>query len=127
MVLILKKGYKQLDDLNRNIYKKFIINFFNALGLESRTTLIPKGIYFVKDITYLAKKSLDDDYFVVTGGVIIAFHRNGLKSILHKWVDEKYKHLEIKEKEVTMYLRFEYEHKGRKEWVHVIDGGKSWY
>ncbi|EOD01440.1 hypothetical protein [Caldisalinibacter kiritimatiensis] len=121
------EGYKQLDDLNKKIYKKFIINFFNGLGLESRADLVPKGIYFVEDIQYLAKEKPEVEYFVVIGGTIMAFNRNGRKSLLYKWEDENYKHLEAKEEEVTTYLRFEYEHKSKKEWVHVIDGGKSWY
>lgn len=39
-------GYNRLDDLSRNVYEKFIVNIFNAWGLESRSTLVPKGIYF---------------------------------------------------------------------------------
>jgi len=50
-------GYKRLDDLDKQLYKKFIVNIFNGLGLESRATLVPKGIYFVEDIDYLAKEN----------------------------------------------------------------------
>jgi hypothetical protein len=120
-------GYNRLDDLNRAIYEKFIINIFNAFGLESRATLIPKGIYWVEDIQYLVKENLEDDYFIVGGGIVKSIDRNGLKSVLRTWSDEDYKHLEIKENEAKTYLRFEYEHEGRKEWLHVIKEGKEWY
>jgi len=50
------RGYNRLDDLNRVIYEKFIVNLFNGLGLESRATMIPEGIYYVEDIGYLAKE-----------------------------------------------------------------------
>jgi hypothetical protein len=59
--------------------------------------------------------------------MVLAIDRNGLKSVLHKWQDEDYKHLEIKESEAKRYLRFEYKHQGRDEWLHVIKDGKEWY
>lgn len=127
------EGYNRLDDLNRQIYENFIINIFNAFGLESRATLVPKAIYYVEDIQYLVKENPEDDYFTVAGGIVYAIDRSGLKTVLREWKDEDYKHLEIKESESTNYLRFEYEHGNyedgtpRKEWLHVIKEGKEWY
>jgi hypothetical protein len=120
-------GYNRLDDINRSIYEKFIVNIFNAFGLESRSTLIPKGIYFVEQTDLLAKENPEDDYYIVVGGVVMAIDRSGLKSVLYKWEDEDDKHLEVKESESTQYLRFEYAHQGRREWLHVIKDGKEWY
>jgi hypothetical protein len=121
-------GYSQLDDLNRQIYEGFIINIFNVFGLESRGTLVPKGIYFVEDIQYLVKEKPEDDFYIVAGGIVKAIDRNGLKSVLHTWEDEDYKHLKIDKREAGKnYLRFEYEHKGRSEWLHVVKDGKVWY
>lgn len=57
----------------------------------------------------------------------MAVDRSGLKTVLHKWEDEDYKHLEVKESEASQYLRFEYEHQERNEWLHVIKEGKEWY
>lgn len=120
-------GYNRLDDLNRSIYQKFIVNIFNAWGLESRSTLIPKGIYYVEDIEYLVKEHPDDDHLLVVGGVVKTVDRSGIKSILHTWEDEDYKQLAIIESKPKYYLRFEYEHDGRDEWLHVIKEGKDWY
>lgn len=126
-------GYNRLDDLNRSIYEKFILNIFNAFGLESRSKLIPKGIYLVEEIQHLVKENPEDDYYIVSGGVIWAIDRSGLKTILHKWEDQDYKGLEIKESEAKQYLRFEYEHgtyddgTTREEWLHVIKEGSQWY
>lgn len=119
-------GYNRLDDIHRQVYDKFIVNIFNAFGLESRATLIPKGIYYVEDIQYLVKENPEDDHYLVVGGIIYAIDRNGLKSVLHTWKDEEYTHLEIVESEEKNYLRFEYEHDGRSEWLHVTNE-KSWY
>lgn len=121
------EGYNRLDDLSRAIYEKFIINIFNVFGLESRANLIPKGIYFVEEIEHLSKEGPGEDYFIIVGGAINVIDRNGMKSVHHTWSDEDYKHLEIQENETRTYLRFEYEHDGRKEWLHVINDGKEWY
>lgn len=120
-------GYNRLDDLNRAIYSKFILRFFNVWGLENRVTLVPKGIYLVEDIQYLVKENQEDDYFIISGGVVNAIDRNGMKSVHHSWSDEDYNHLEIKESEATTYLRFEYEINNKKDWLHVIKDGKEWY
>lgn len=120
-------GYNMLDDFNRDIYRKFVINIYNAWGLESRSTLIPKGIYYVEQVKYLGKENINDDYFVVTSGVVMAIDRSSLKTVLHKWEDEDYKHLEVEEIEIKNYLRFEYEHQGCSEWLHVIKRGNEWY
>lgn len=127
------EGYNRLDDLNKQIYEKFIINIFNAMGLESRAELVPEGIYYVEDIAYLVKSNPEEDYFTVAGGVVYAIDRSGFKTVLRKWIDEDYKHLEITESETRNYLRFEYEHGSyedgtpRKEWLHVTENGTQWY
>lgn len=59
--------YNRLDDINRVISERFIVNFYNGLGLESRDSLVPEGIFFIESITYLIK--VEDDYFMVADGI----------------------------------------------------------
>lgn len=119
-------GYSRLDDLNKHLYEKFIVNLFNGLGLESRATMFPKGIYFVEDIDYLAKENPEDDFFLIVGGLVKVIDKNGLKTVLRSWNDEDYKDLEATESEAKTYLRFEYENHDRAEWLHVTDE-YTWY
>lgn len=119
-------GYNRLDDINRVVYEKFIVNFFNVWGLESRTTLVPKGIYYVEETQYLAKENQEDDYYIVVGGIANIIDRNGFKSVLKTWEDKDYKHLKVEETESKTYLRFEYEHEDYKKWLHVIKE-EEWY
>ncbi len=118
-------GYNRLDDLNRRLYEKFIVNIFNAWGLESRATLIPKGIYFVEEISYAVKQE-DSDGFLEVAGTVNIIDKNGIKTVLHSWEDEDYKHLEQAKTYSKTYLRFEYEHQGHDEWLHVLNE-KEWY
>lgn len=119
-------GYNRLDDLNRQLYEKFIINFFNAQGLESRAGITVKGIFFVEDYELLVKENPADDYFNVAGGVVLAIDRNGMKTIHKTWYDENYAHLKTEEDKHKMYLRFEYEHYGSPTWLHVVSPDE-WY
>lgn len=120
------KGYDSLDDVNKLLYEKFIVNFMNAQGLESRATLIPKGIYYVEEKAYLVKENPEDEFFTYAGAIVKMIDREGKKKLLHKWIHKDYKHLDITEGEPSRYLRIEYKHQGRNEWLHVKNE-KSWY
>lgn len=125
-------GYSGLDELNKKLYEQFIVNYFNGQGLESRATMIPKGIYFVEDVDVLAKENPEDDYYTVIGGRVVVIDRNGMRTVHRTWQDEDYAHLveefpeAITEGKPKQYLRFEYEHQDRKEWQHVISP-TQWY
>src|SRR5665648_860906 len=97
----------------------------HGLDLDSRMTMIPKGIYFVEDFDY-AVENPGDDYLTVAGGLVIAIDKNGLKTVHRSWKDDDYTHLEMIEGKTKTYLRFEYEHNEREEWLHVTDP-KTWY
>lgn len=125
-------GYNKLDDLNKVIYERFIINFFNGQGLDYRD-IVPKGIYFVEDITKLAKDNPadpSDKFYSSAGSIIKAIDKNGVKTVLHSHKYKDYQDLEnfedLEETAIT-YLRFEYEHQGRAEWLHIVNDGKEWY
>lgn len=64
------------------------------------------------DIEYLVKEDLNDDYFMVVGGIVNVMDRQEFKYIHETRRDEEYAHLEIKESEAQTYIRFEYEHEG---------------
>ena len=120
------KGYARLDDVNRKLYEKFIVNFFNAWGLEARASITLRGIYFVEEVEYLAKVEGDDYLCDALGGIIYQLDRNGMKSILYQWDGEdEPKGREVIE-ETKQYLRFEYIMDGREGWLHVLSES-SWY
>lgn len=120
-------GYSRLDELNQTLYRKFIVNKFNACGLEYRATITPKGIYFVEDTEYIAKEHPDDDYYVAVEGLIKAIDKNGLMSIHRQWTNDNYSHLRPVESKTKKYLRFEYEHHdGTPAWLHVLSD-TEWY
>lgn len=118
-------GYDRLDDLNKAVYEKFIINFFNGQGLDYRD-IVPKGIYFVEEVNFLVKENPTDNYYTVAGGKVLIIDKNGLKTVHEYWLHNDYKDLEVTEGKPNIYLRFEYKHQGVSEWLHVINE-KKWY
>lgn len=60
-------GYDNLDDTNKATFEEFIVHLFNYWGLETRATLIPKGIYLIGDVQYLVEQNPKDDYYIVCG------------------------------------------------------------
>lgn len=122
-------GYNELDDSNKKIYEKFIVNFFNGLGLDSRSEVVPKGIYWVKNMQHRLK----EDPEIISGEVILVIKKDGLMKIHRVWMDKDYTECETIELEsdTSVYLRFEYEYgiRGdgtpRKEWLRVTKEGES--
>lgn len=123
-------GYEKLDDLNKAIYKRFIVNFFNGQGLDYRN-IVPKGIYFVEETEYLVKEphidGYGDEYFDYAGEKIVAINKDGSVTI-HKYsLDKKYEGVELITQKPRYYLRIEYTQNGKAEWLHIINDGKEWY
>lgn len=44
------RGYKNLSEQNKNLYKKFLYNFINVWGLETRATIKPLNIKLIKTV-----------------------------------------------------------------------------
>ena len=118
-------GYGRLDDLNKHLYEKFIVNFFNACGLELRAQYVPKGIYYVEEVEELVKDP-QDDFYTVVGSHVYAIDKNGMKSVLHSDRSENYKDSDVVLEPPKNYLRFEYKLRGQDTWQHVISE-TEWY
>ena len=122
------KGYGSLDDINKLLYKKFIINYYNAFGLDTRATLIPMAIYYVEDTAFYIIEKEDDgqEIRVLAGGLVKVIDRDGKKRVLTEWQDQDYEGIQKESGPCEYYLRFEYKIHGRREWMHVR-GEKSWH
>lgn len=125
------KGYENLTEKNKVLFKSFIVNFLNAWGLEARSTIFPTSINYVLDVEYLGKENEKDDYYVVLGNDVIImgvvegdFLCTG--EHLKNYKSEDYKHLECIETNKKYYLRFDYEIYDKADWQHVIKPAE-WY
>lgn len=119
------EGYDTLTDENKNLYKKFILNFFNGWGLEARNTLKPISFNEVEDIEYMGKEDPEDEELITLIHEIYVIKNDGSKELLKVW-EEKQDKIEIKEIIKNKYVRFEYEIYGKKEWLHILNENE-WY
>lgn len=117
-------GYSSLAEHHKSIFDSFIINFYNAQGLESRDGFIPISINYVLDEESLGKIKESDDHYIPLGGRITAIFGNEQPKVLNNWKDRKYKHLHCIQTEKKYYLRFEYRNSRSKEWQHVISASE---
>ena len=119
-------GYSNLSTEHRTLFDFFIINFYNAWGLEARARLVPISVNFVLDEEYLGKENESDDCYIPLGGKLTAIYDGGKTKVIRCWKDKIYKHLSCTCTEKQNYLRFEYRNGKSKAWQHVISATK-WY
>ncbi len=119
------EGYDTLTDENKNLYKKFILNFFNGWGLEARSTIKPISFNEVEEFEHIGQENSDDGYVTTLLHEIYVIRNDGSKELFKVWENKEDK-LEIKDTIKNRYLRFEYEIYGRKEWLHILNENE-WY
>lgn len=125
------EGYKNLTEENKELFKSFIVNFFNSWGLEARSTIFPISIHYVYDITRTGKENNNDDVCVTLSNkvLILKSSEDGFvysEVLLKNYVNEEYKHLLCLGTYEKKYLRFSYAIYNREEWQHVISP-TEWY
>lgn len=128
------EGFENLSDEHKELFTKFLINFYNMHGVDSKLCLMPISIHFVHELRTLVKDNIDNEYWdwFSTKVFIIDKDSNELKLFKHN----KEKELQyLKNTDATFkntrnyYLRFDYNWTGKKivkEWLHVIDPN-TWY
>lgn len=120
------QGYGTLTRENKNIYKHFIINFFNSWDLDTRKTIKPLSINDVEEIKYLGNADPDDpEYFTILIHELYVIKNDSTKELL-KRLEYKENSMKIKDTVKDRYLRFEYEIHGIQEWIHVLND-EDWY
>lgn len=126
-------GYKYLKEEDKNVFEKFIVNFYNAHGINRRMTMIPKGIYRVENVEYLVFDKEDKNFIVDSKTEVYELRNNGERILLRTYVSDGFNESDVREVEKEQYLRYEYDegyvkdNNDRCDWLHVIDEGKQWY
>lgn len=120
------KGFDELGDIQKKIFKGFILNFFNGCGLDLRATFEPVAVDFVHETSYYYVGDDGDNYdagekreiILKNGELILESHR--------KVDEEELEGKEVKHFEPQDYLRFKYYERGNKyseddyvSWLHV--------
>lgn len=103
------EGFELLSEENKRVYEQFIVQFFNAWGMEAKSTIVPCKIVYIKE----SCTSID------TG--------ENKREIVYAEHDQSYEEgLSDLIKKQIYYLRFEFELKGKRDWLHVEADGTWW-
>ena len=121
------QGYDELLQKHKTIFDSFILNIYNAQGIERRATLLPNSFNFVVSEQSLGKENSSDNYYIPLGTTITAVYADeNDNKVLKKYKDKKYKYIPCTQIEKETYLCFEYQINGHEEWMHVLSGEK-WF
>ena len=125
------QGYNNLSGVDQETFKGFIVNFFNANGMDKRMGLEPKSINFVNKTTYSVSRPADENHEAPYQEVVCEEYKiilpNGKmkqfkKHVYYKEIDPKY----WMRADNKQFLRFDYKTDKRKEWLHVLST-TEWY
>lgn len=126
------EGIETLTDVNRETFRIFLMNFYNAWGLTAKSTLVPLRIQLVLERWHcvdIIRKGEEDTVRVCIKEEHIVLDKRGKKlAKIREVIKEEYLSLmDQATKYDDIYLRFDYKQGDREEWVHVIEGGREWY
>ena len=120
------KGYKDLTNENKDIFEKFLLNYFNQSGLDKKMTFKPIQINYVEELDAVAEDPDDVDCIITVKLTIKAIYKDGKKKIIHQYKNKEANGLEVIKTYIKKYLRFEFKEYGQKIWLHLINGNQ-WY
>lgn len=122
------KGYADLTEENKEIYKRFIINYFNQIGMDTKIITVPKAINYVEQIDYLAPYPDEETNALVSIKTeIFILKADGSRKKMHKYSDDDYKELKVVKTVKEKYLRFAFLEGKQKVWLHITHEGNQWY
>lgn len=129
------EGFETLSDENKELFTNFLINFYNAQGVNGKLCLEPVSIYFVRKNELIVKLNDNDDDFwnwFSTKFYILDKNSNEIKLFKHYKENElQYLHDTdaMFRENIEFFLRFDYKwnlDEVVNEWLHVTDE-HSWY
>lgn len=124
------KGYSLLTDENKAAFQRFIPEWLNRQGADDRERIKPERVYQAEEIACLGKARWDEEFYnsgdwVDLFRVLQAVYRDGTKEKIEQYSLPL--NIPVIKQITTNYLRFEYRRGTRKNWLHIVDGGNSWY
>lgn len=118
-------GYNNLNKRDKQLYKEFLINYFNIHKLENRN-IIPLRVFRVLEEEYVVDDfKIRGEIFVVKR-LIYKINPNNEMELYEEYVDEEYVDSESRLGTVFSYLSFVCVENGRHICIH-IKKKDNWY
>lgn len=121
-------GYETLSEESKLVYRNFIVRFFNAWGLGTRSKIVPYSIHNTLERTYYTEvEQYIGSVNLGTEHIVIDCEGKELFTIYSRYDAKKSSYPNQIVKKEDTFLRFDYERNGVREWLHVINNGFEWY
>lgn len=123
-------GYEDLTEDQKKLFEAYVISHMNGVGMNTRITMWPKSVHYVKEYSYCASPVWDEEEQREVrwqiGREWIIQKANGRTKKFKKYFDEGKSEADVDsvytiEKE---YLRVDWKYHGHSEWFHVIEPNK---
>lgn len=121
------RGFDELSENNKQIFKSFLINYLNGIGLNTKAVFVPLSIYNVEEICLGGKMQEDEEYYTEYSRQFYILHPDGKKEKMKKvgYLDKEITYPFVKEYK-KRFLRFDFLEDKKKVWLHVISHSE-WY
>ena len=119
-------GYEDLTQEQKELFESYCVTHMNSLGMNTKITMWPKSVHYVKEYDYYSAPEWDEDeqrnIRWEIGREWIILKANGRTKKFKKYMDEGKTMADVdavstQEKE---YLRVDWKYQGRAEWFHVM-------
>lgn len=121
-----KEVYEDLTQEQKELFESYCVTHMNSLGMNTKITMWPKSVHYVKEYDYYSAQKWDEDeqrnIRWEIGREWIILKANGRTKKFKKYMDEGKTMADVdavstQEKE---YLRVDWKYQGRAEWFHVM-------
>lgn len=119
-------GYEDLTQEQKELFESYCVTHMNSLGMNTKITMWPKSVHYVKEYDYYSAPEWDEDeqrnIRWEIGREWIILKANGRTKKFKKYMDEGKTMADVdavstQEKE---YLRVDWKYQGCAEWFHVM-------
>ena len=112
-----------MTEENKHIFEAYVIHHMNNVGMNTKITMWPKSVHYVRELTYCGPEEWDPDeernIRWEIGREYIILKANGRTKKFKKYMDEEKTDADIDKTTEKEFLRVDWRmHKGNV-WFHV--------
>lgn len=120
-------GYEDMTEAQQKTFEAYVIKHMNSVGMNTRITMWPKSVHFVKEYTYCGPEEWDEDEKCnlreQIGREWVIQKANGRTKKFKKYFDEGKSICDVDEAatKVVECIRVDWKYCGSSEWFHVFE------
>lgn len=120
-------GYEDLTEEHKRIFEAYVLRHMNSVGMNTKITMWPKSVHFVREYTYCTAPEWDDEekrnIRWEIGREYIILKANGRTKKFKKFLDDDKTEADIDKSATTEkeFLRVDWRMNGENIWFHVSE------